>query len=324
MNLVILNKYNMDKLGREIIVDLWIVKDENLDFICERRNDWLIFYNKEKNQYIRIWKKEDLKKEFEKHKLFLNYNFRVANIISSFEKDDFFLYVEDNVWVDVIWKEILEKQISYEKWFENIYNLAKWYFESQKNTINKNLDTKEIIKSNELELFRKECLEWKFFDNKLIDVLFNKIITELEKSEFFELTHWDFNTRNIFTNWIIDVEDSYNWTVWYDLISLISHNYWFPLDWNWRTIIFSYKTTDIEKLISLYKNISWMNLDDNFNLSFILRSVWACVWMDDLPDEQEYRYNRFKKYAEKYLNWEDLLEVFLGEVDDVNKILESK
>ena len=56
----------MDKLGREIIVDLWIVKDENLDFICERRNDWLIFYDKEKNQYIRFWKKEDLKKEFEK------------------------------------------------------------------------------------------------------------------------------------------------------------------------------------------------------------------------------------------------------------------
>lgn len=311
----------MDKIGRKIIIDLWITNDNELDFVCTRRNNWIIFFDKNKNQFIRFWKKEDLEKEYKNHQLFLKYNFNVADILFSIEKDEYFLYIEKNLWVDVIWKQILENQISYDEWFMDIHNLAEKYFWAQKNTINKNWCINEIKFSNQLDLLSSECLLWGFIDKLLLEKLFIKINNDLEEVKFYELTHWDFNTRNIFKLWVIDIEDSYNWTIWYDLISLISHNYWFPLDWKWRKIIFSYAKWDILKLITLYENKTWMDLKSNFNLSFILRWIWACVWMSDMPDEQVYRYKRLNKYIEKYLNWDNLLNEFLDEVEYVNKII---
>lgn len=42
------------------------------------------------------------------------------------------------------------------------------------------------------------------------------------------------------------------------------------------------------------------------------------------PEEQKYRFNRFKIYAEKYLKWENILEYFFEEVNGINKILKTK
>lgn len=313
----------MDKIWRKIIIDLGISKDENLEFICERRSNGLLFFNTEKKHYIRFWKKEDLKKEFEKHKIFLEKDFRVASVISFHEKDDYFIYVEEKLWDEVIWKEIYNKNITYNEWFDKIYSLSEWYFIAQKNTLNTIWNLDEIIKSNQLDKFYSECSRGKFLEINLVDKLYEKIYKEFNNCNYFVLTHWDFNSMNLFQTWFIDVEDAYNWPFWYDLVTLLTHNYWFPVDWSWRKIAYSFDISDIKKTISLHNNIYWIDIKETFNLSFILRWIWACVWMEEYPEEQQFRFKRIHKYIEKYLDWADLYDVFLDDVEKINKQLKK-
>jgi hypothetical protein len=110
--------------------------------------------------------------------------------------------------------------------------------------------------------------------------------------------------------------------LWFDLITLISHHYWFQIDgFNDRGMLFSFKRKDIEKLLLMSNDIYSNDISKTFDLCFILRSIWSSVWMQEFPEEQEYRLKRLNKYIEKFLKWESLLEFFLNEVDEINKII---
>ena len=280
----------------------------------------LYFLIEKKNHYIKIWNIEETKNEFNKHIRFLDFNFRVANILSSYEKDEYFIYVEDRVWDHTLWQKIQGKNITYDEWYIKIYNFVKWYLDSQKRTLNINWSLEEILKSNNFDLLHFESKLHNFLPLDLYNRLLKKISDDIKKCKYFTLTHWDFNSMNIFEWGVIDLEDSYNWPLWFDLVTLISHHYWFPLNWkSWRKIAFSFSRNDINKLISLHNKIFWLNITETFNLCFILRWVWATVWMDKYYDEQKYRYNRLSKYIKKYLNWNNLLDFFLDEVDEINK-----
>jgi hypothetical protein len=309
-------------IAKKIILKLEISKLENLLFICERREWGLIFFNDEKNNFIRFWNKNILKKEFKNQEDFLSFWFKIPKIISSFEEGDYFIYIENKIWNEVLWKKIFNKNISYKKWFNEIYSVANNFFESKKLTFNINWNADEVKNSVKFNIFLKECEEHKIIEKDLIKKFFEKIDSDLEKNKKYELVHWDFNVMNLLKDWFIDVEDSYNWTIWFDLISLITHNYWFPINWSLK-IAFSYNVSDIEKLIKLHDEKTWKSVEDYFDLSFMLRSIWSCVLIWDRPDLQKFRYNRIKKYITKYLNWENLLEEFLDEVDSINKILEK-
>jgi len=309
-------------IWKEIIISSWISNEKDLVFLCKRRNDWILFFDNKKDIYIRFWR-EGTKKEFDLQKKFLSYNFQVPEIIFSQEKWKYFFYVEKSLWNEVLWKQILKKSITYKEWYKYLYNVLENFLKSQKLTINNDWNLKNIISQLYMDNFKKEVLKLKIIKSDFIDRLYNKIYNELINNKYFVLTHGDFNSWNIFKKGFIDVEDSYNWIMWYDFISLITHQYWFPLEWE-RRINFSFFTSDIKKMIRLYNDIFNTNIEKQFNLLFILRWIWACSWMEDFPEEQEFRFKRFKKYAEKYLNWESILKFFLEEVNNINQYLKNK
>jgi len=310
----------MRKIWKEIILSLWVSSVENLEFVCERRKGWIIFFDNKKNIFIRFWLKDYIKKEFEIHKNFINYSFCVAKILFSKEFDNYFLYTEESLWNSSIWIEIFRKNISYKEWFSYLYNILEKFLISQKNTINNNWNIDELKLYLNIDKFKNETLDLGVFKIDFINDLYKKIFDDIENKWIYCLTHWDFNSRNILKNWFIDVENSFNGILWYDLISLVTHLYWFQVDWE-RSISFSFEVSDIKKLFKLYNNIFYMNIENTFNLLFLLRWLWACSWMWKFPEEQKYRFNRFKIYAEKYLKWEDILEYFFEEVQDINNYL---
>ena len=314
----------MKEIWKTIILWLWLSSVESLELICVRRNEGVIFYDTEKNIFIRFWLKEYIKKEFEIQKKFINYNFDVPQILFNKEVDNnYFLYSEKNLWKEPIWIEIKQKVISYKEWFSNLYNVFEKFSISQKETINNKWNIEELKDNLNIEKFKKESLELGIFNINFIEELYKKIFNDIQEKGIYCLTHWDFNSRNIFKNWFIDVEDSYNGLLWYDLITLTTHLYWFEISWK-RSISFSFEVSDIKKLFKLYNNIFSTKIEDTFTFLFLLRWIWACSWMWKFPEEQKYRFNRFKKYADKYLKWENILESFFDEVDKVNNILKAK
>ena len=309
----------MKNKAKDLILELWLSNEENLEFICERRNKWVIFLDKNKNIYIKVWDKYQLKKEFEIQKQFIDLKFQVAKILISFENEDYFVYTEDKLWEKVIWKEIKDGNLSYDKGFEKIYEVVKNYFIRQSTTININWDTELILKKNGIDLLSSE----KLIDRDVYIQLISKLHYKINNCMYFTLTHWDFNSMNLFNNWIIDLEDSYNWPLWFDLVTLISHHYWFQVDGlNNRSMLFSFKREDIEKLLFMSNDIYSNDISETFDLCFILRAIWSSVWMQEFPEEQKYRVKRLKIYIEKFLKWESILDFFLNEVDEINKIIE--
>jgi hypothetical protein len=69
----------------------------------------------------------------------------------------------------------------------------------------------------------------------------------------------------------------------------------------------------------MINNIYSNDISKTFDLCFILRAIWSSVWMQEFPEEQEYRLKRLNKYISEFLKGESLLECFLNEVDEINK-----
>jgi hypothetical protein len=159
------------------------------------------FFDKNKNIYIKIWDKYKLKKEYEIQKQFIDLKFQVANILSTFETEEYFVYTEDKLWEKVIWKEINEGNISYDEGFEKIYEVANNYLTRQSATININWDTDLILKKNDIDLLGSE----KLIDKDIYKQLVSKLSYKINECTYFVLTHWDFNSMNLFDNWIIDL-----------------------------------------------------------------------------------------------------------------------
>lgn len=308
----------MHSIEREVILESWISNWEDLQFVCERRNWWRMFFDKNSNAYIKIGNKYVLKKEYDIQKQFLAMKFQVAEILSSCEIWDNFIYTESKLWEMVIWLAINQGNISYWDGIQKIFRVANEYFRHQSQTVNSEWNIYEVLKKNNIDLLGEE----KLLEEDTYSSLVKELHRELTQCYSYWLMHWDFNSMNLFEEWVIDLEDWYNWPVWFDLITLISHHYWFEADWiNDRNMLFSFEREDIEKLILMHNNLYSFELTRNFDLCFMLRSIWSTVWMEAFPKERQFRLNRLNIYIKKYLSWENLLEYFLNEVDEINKLV---
>ena len=302
-----------------IIENLWISNSKDIEFFKDRRLWGLLFYNKNKNTYIRFWKKEQIKEEFDKHNNFLKFGYPVAKILWYWEYDNYFIYEEESLWNKSIWFSFLEKNINYDDWFDNIYKITNQYLKAQAKSKINLVDNEMILNEGHFYEVISECEKYKFLDISLLKNLEIKIIEELNKINSTFLNHWDFNSMNFSDNWIIDLETAHYSISSYDIVTLISHNYCFPYKWAELTLAFSYKINDIEKLLLLYNNYFDKKIELEFSLSFILKWIWACCDMFDTPKLQKYRYDRIEKYIKNYLNWDNIVNIFMDEVKETNK-----
>lgn len=307
----------MQELAREMIHESWISQKDNLEFICVRRSKWLMFRDRINDIFIRFWESNELNKEYNLHRFFIDNNFPVSQIIANSEKNGFALYSEKSIWEDPIWKMLMNNSITYEKAISYVEQIFIQYIKAQHKTINNKYSYDDIYKSNQLGRFTEENNELKYIDPDIVSTVFNKLKEDLPSYKC-ALTHWDFNTFNIFEKWVIDLEDSFNWIYWYDLISLLTHNYWFPIAWAEMTILFSFEIRDIDKFFAIYEKYSSDKIDDIFDINFILRWIWACCWMDDRPLVQKFRFERIITYFDAYLRWESIKDMFLEEVKEIN------
>lgn len=307
----------MQEIAQKMIIEAGISTGENLEFFCIRRWKWLIFRDRVNDIFIRFWEKEKLRKEFDLHSYFIANNFPVSEITTSFENEDNFLYAEKSIWEEKLGRMIRNQTITYKEAIEILNKILSQYLEAQYKTINKGWNFEEAKKFFHLDIFEQENSELKNIDENLVKMAFKKIKKGFINQDF-ALTHWDFNTMNIFEWWVIDIEDSYNGLLGFDIVTLITHNYWFPTSWAEMNRAYSFEIEDIYKFFEIFNEITWKNLEELFDLCFMTRWIWSCSNMNDRPIIQKFRFERMAWYMESYIKWEKLLPKFLEEVKEIN------
>ncbi|EKE29838.1 MAG: hypothetical protein ACD_2C00088G0003 [uncultured bacterium (gcode 4)] len=307
----------MESAARKSICESWISEEWSLEFIRHRRSRWMMFADRDRGIYIRFWKKEYMKKEFEQHNLFIKHDFPVSELVACFEDGEYFAYAEKNIWKNPLARMLLDWEMTKDSMQNALIWILKRYISAQGNTVNKDWRYDEINEFNMLDWFRKENAELGFVDEELTERVIQKIREDLAWKDF-ELTHGDFNAFNIFELWVIDLEDSFNGVFWYDAVTLVTHNYWFPISWAEMNLAYSFREADMLEMFSVFNEITWKKIEEVFDLNFILRWIWSCYMMHDTPIVQKYRFKRIVGYFEAYLDWRPLLPIFMEEVKIIN------
>ena len=157
--------------------------------------------------------------------------------------------------------------------------------------------------------------EWQL-DHTLVEKCITKIQNDTAKEPQW-WNHGDHNAYNIFENGVIDLEDSFYGALWYDTITAITQNYWFPYpDWEpWeltRQHAFS-KEQILHYLETLSEHPMWINYMEpsTFGALFLMRWIFATVKSDSFPLLRRYRYKRLQSAMEAYIDWENMIEFFL-------------
>lgn len=128
--------------------------------------------------------------------------------------------------------------------------------------------------------------------------------------------HGDHNPYNIFSDGVIDLEDWFYGTMWYDTITALTQNYWFPRN-NWEPgeLTRQHEFT-WEQIQYFLENISKNTLGIDFTSPsvfwalFILRGIFVTVKSDETPLLRAYRYNRLKAVIDKYIAGENMIAHF--------------
>lgn len=199
---------------------------------------------------------------------------------------------------------------------EKYWEIKKNHFDSfclyQKNHLFFQLQTQNKTITNR---------EFSWFDDLYEEAQISKNLIDKVKAKVQSFAHilpnvWnhgDHNPYNIFTDWLIDLEDCFDWFLWYDTITALTQNFWFPIEW-WELNQQHYFT---EKQIYRYlqycsrKEINF--LDNNiFGTLFLMRGIFATVKTIDFPLLHDFRYERLINVMNKYVEWStNFIEYFV-------------
>lgn len=259
---------------------------------------------------MKVGDRKSIEQEVHMYDTIQDFGFPLPKLLEyTIEEDDFCFMKEEslegNLFADVFTKDC-----------ESLWIIDKNHFDSfclyQKNHLYFQLQTQD--KSIAHTLFDKfqDLYEEGQIAHDIIDTLKDKI-TKITAKLPVVRNHGDHNPYNIFTDGLIDLEDSFDGPLGYDTISALTQNYWFPVD-GWEL---NQQHAFTEDQINRYlKYCSRKNLDllDNnlFATLFIMRWIFVTVKTIDFPLLYDFRYKRLKVLIDKYLNNDkDFIQYFI-------------
>ena len=184
-------------------------------------------------------------------------------------------------------------------------------------TVQWNIAWGSQITSQEFDSFNYLFTEW-YLDPTLAQQLIEKTAT-ITKTMKWSWNHGDHNQYNIFENGVIDLEDSFYGPIWYDTITSLSQNFWFPDPIKWEVWEFmrqhSFSKTQLKTYFTeIQKNTLWIDFmnSDIFGALFLMRAVFVTVKTDGLPLLRKYRYNKLTHAVQAYLKGENMINYFIS------------
>lgn len=278
--------------------------------IKHRRNWSTIYQCKHHTHYMKVWDQQMIQYEVDMYNLIQQYWFPLPKLLEyNIEQDDISYMKEEsldwNLFADVFTLDC-----------DQYWEIQKNHFDSfclyQKNHLFFQLQTQDkYIAEWWFHRFEYLYQEWKIsieIIDKVIEKI-NNIVSRLPKV----WNHWDHNPYNIFTDWLIDLEDCFNGPLWYDTITALTQNFRFPIQWWELNQQHSFTKSQIHRYLKYCtrKEIDFLD-DDIFATLFILRWIFVTVKTIDFPLLHDFRYERLNNLMKLYLDWSsDILEYFI-------------
>jgi hypothetical protein len=262
---------------------------------------------KSRNEYLRIGKREKIKKDLELHKKMEVGKFPIAPLVSEGALDGQYYFVESSLGEkhlgELFAEDVLHNSAISDKNFGYLLNIAERFGGAQLETKTNTENLEDFTNGIHLDVLCKELPHC----SQIIQSRFESVLDRLSIFPFV-VTHGDFNPNNLYPTGVIDLEDSFYGFFGYDLITAIVHINYFP-DWHYYEFFAHYRFTQKQQekyfamIDSLSVNAGLPALSD-FTADFeFCRAVWSLVRMHKWPKIQRFRYDYF---IEKFLNnWPD-------------------
>ena len=189
---------------------------------------------------------------------------------------------------------------------EQCWEIRKNHFDSfclyQKNHLYFQLQTQDKALAQTFFDKFEDLYEEGEIDHNIIDQLKEKIVRVTATLPVVR-NHGDHNPYNIFTDGLIDLEDSFDGPLWYDTITALTQNYWFPTQGGELNQQHAFTEGQINRYLKYCsrKEIDFMD-NDIFAALFIMRWIFATVKTVNFPWLYQFRYKKLLQTITEYLN----------------------
>lgn len=273
---------------------------QEYDLIKKRRNGSFIYQSKQHTHYIKVGDRAAIEYEVHMYDLIQKFGFPLPKLLEyTIEEDDFCMMKEEslegNLFADVFTQDC-----------EELWAIHKNHFDFfclyQKNHLYFQLQTQDkAIAQTFFDKF-EDLYEEGEIDHNIIDQLKEKIVRVTARLPVVR-NHGDHNPYNIFTDGLIDLEDSFDGPLWYDTITALTQNYWFPTQGGELNQQHAFTEGQINRYLKYCsrKEIDFMD-NDIFAALFIMRWIFATVKTVDFSWLYQFRYKKLLQTITEYLN----------------------
>lgn len=256
--------------------------------------------------FLRIGDKAELEPEVRHHQQLITLGFPVPKIIKEGESNGQFYYEEESFGEDHLGALFAKEYKSLGKIsnhsLQTLIGVSKKFAEAQLKTA-----TESDWKDDYYELTHTDWMIDELPDCKdMILKAFEKCTARLRGLPSV-LTHGDFNTWNLFSQGVIDLEKLNNAPAGYDLISNIYHMWVFPTSGDYemtRSSQFSVKQVAqyLSEMDKVFTKKDLPPVSDYQDELFLGRMTWLAARMQRWPKIQQWRYDLFVNLIRTYLD----------------------
>lgn len=254
---------------------------------------------KNSSNYLRIGLPTKIEKDLAFHKQMEAFGFPIAKLLGEGDYQGMKYFVEESLGKEHF-GEIFKKEtqalghVSDES-FETFLNILIKFGAAQLKTISANKDWESFKNGIHLDIMCEELPDYA-----------DRIVARYKQSEArlndfpFGICHGDLTPFNIYPAGVIDLEDSFQGPVSYDLGSFVEIQNWFPETSNddfHRIYKFTpaQRTKLIESIDNLYLNAGLPKVSDYAADFDLIKGIWFTVRMHNLPKLQQFRFELLKQ-----------------------------
>lgn len=283
---------------------------EEYQLIKHRRNGSTIYQCKHHTHYMKVGNEQTIASEVEMYTTIHKYWFPLPTLLEytllpdgiSFMKEE---SLEGNLFADIFTQDCEQHGVIQKNNFDSFCLYQKNHLFFQKTTQDKNL-------SHNIFQWFEDLYEENIIEKSLIDECRNKVEHSVKEISIV-WNHGDHNPYNIFTDGLIDLEDSFDGPLWYDTITAVTQNFRFPSQ-GWELNQQHIFTPDQILHYLTYCSNKDINLLDNdiFGTLFLMRWMFATVKSEMFPTLRNFRYKKLEQVMKKYTEWStDFLDYFI-------------
>ena len=264
----------------------------------QRDGESAVYRSEDGSRYLRIGKTERIRKDLELHKQMEAAGFPVATLVGEGETGGKHYFIESSLGEgrlgDLFGDDVSRDGAIAEEHFSKFLSVVERFGRAQLTTVVPP-DFDEFARGIHLDWLSAELPEYE----KAIGKRFQEAVERLSIFPFV-LTHGDFNPMNLYSEGVIDLEDSFRGPFGYDIMTALVHIGYFPDSAEYEYFSryrFTPKQADRYRAMAdtLSQQAGFPPLS-RFEADFdFCRGAWSLVRMHKWPKLQEFRYNLFIK-----------------------------